>query len=79
MSKGYFTTGGHYIVLTDYVDGKIKVNDSNSYINSDKLWKYSDIRGQIRNMWAFSKPATTTTTTTPKAAATPAFGVLRSV
>ena len=81
MSKGYFTTGGHYIVLTDYVDGKIKVNDSNSYINSDKLWKYSDIRGQIRNMWAFSKPATTTTTTTttPKAAATPALGVLRSV
>ena len=55
MSKGYFTTGGHYIVFTDYVDGKIKINDSNSYINSDKLWKYNDIKGQIRNLWAFSK------------------------
>ena len=57
MSKGYFTTGGHYIVFTDYVDGKIKVNDSNSYINSERLWKYGEIKGQIRNMWAFSKPA----------------------
>ena len=53
----YFTTGGHYIVFTDYVDGKIKVNDSNSYINSERLWKYGEIKGQIRNMWAFSKPA----------------------
>ena len=75
MGKGYFTTGGHYIVLTDYVDGKIKVNDSNSYINSEKLWKYSDIKGQIRNLWAFSKPATTSNKATPKAASVPAFGV----
>ena len=56
MGKGDFTIYGHYIVFTDYVDGKIKVNDSNSYINSEKLWKYSDIKGQIRNLWAFSKP-----------------------
>ena len=56
MGKGYFTTGGHFIVFTDYVNGKIKVNDSNSYINSEKLWKYSDIKKQIRNLWAYSKP-----------------------
>ena len=78
MSKGYFTTGGHYIVLTDYVDGKIKVNDSNSYINSEKLWKYSDIKGQIRNLWAFSKPASSTASasTTPKTASAPDLGVV---
>ncbi len=72
MGKGYFTTGGHYIVFTNYVDNKIKVNDSNSYINSEKLWKYSDIKGQIRNLWAFSVPAKTTS----KAAAAPALEVL---
>ena len=54
MGKGYFTTGGHFIVMTNYVDSKIKVNDSNSYINSGKLWKYSDIKGQIRSLWAYS-------------------------
>ena len=40
--------------MTDYVDGKIKVNDPNSYSRSEQLWNYDDIQGEILNMWAYS-------------------------
>ena len=39
------------IVMTEYVDGKIKVNDPNSKARSDKLWNLSDIKSQIHNLW----------------------------
>ena len=51
MGPGDFTTSGHFIVMVDYVDGKIKVNDPNSRERSEKLWEYADIKGQIRNLW----------------------------
>lgn len=54
MGPGDFTDGGHYIVMVGYKDGKIMVNDPNSRANSKKLWKYDDIKDQIRNLWAFS-------------------------
>ncbi len=52
MGPGDFTTTGHFIVLTGYVDGKIKVNDPNSPTRSEMLWDFDDIKGQIRNLWA---------------------------
>lgn len=52
MRAGDFTTSGHYIVLTGLEDGKFRVNDPNSRVNSEKLWSYEDIEGQIRNLWA---------------------------
>ena len=54
MGPGDFTTSGHYIVLTDYVDGQIKINDPNSVARSEKLWNYDDICSQINNLWACS-------------------------
>lgn len=54
MGPGDFTTTGHFIVLTDWTRDGIQVNDPNSRENSDKLWQYDDIRGQIQNLWAFS-------------------------
>ena len=51
MRAGDFTTSGHYIVLVGEEDGLIRVNDPNSYINSEKLWSYEQIEGQIRNLW----------------------------
>ena len=54
MGEGDFTKEGHYIVLTGYENGKITVNDPNSYKNSEKLWDYKDIKDQIRNLWAYS-------------------------
>lgn len=51
MGPGDFTTSGHYIVMTGYVDGKIKVNDPNSPTKSEKLWDYDEIKDQIDNLW----------------------------
>lgn len=52
MGEGDFTTTGHYIVLTGVEDGMFRVNDPNSVENSQKLWSYEEIEGQIRNIWA---------------------------
>ena len=51
MGKGDFTSSGHYIVLIGLKDGKFIVNDPNSPENSQKLWSYEQIQGQIRNLW----------------------------
>ena len=51
MRAGDFTTSGHYIVLVGTEEGLIRVNDPNSYINSEKLWSYEQLEGQIRNLW----------------------------
>lgn len=51
MGPGDFTTTGHYIVMTGYIDGQIKVNDPNSIVRSNTLWSYEDIESQIRNLW----------------------------
>ena len=51
MGPGDFTTTGHFIVLTGCEDGKFKVNDPNSKTNSEQLWEYEDIKGQIKNLW----------------------------
>lgn len=54
MGPGDFTSSGHYIVMTDYVDGKIKINDPNSKVRSEKLWEFEDIKDQINNLWGCS-------------------------
>lgn len=51
MGPGNFTSTGHFIVMTAYEDGKIKVNDPYSKLRSEKLWELSDITNQIRNLW----------------------------
>ncbi len=38
MTKGHFTSGGHFIVLRGVRDGKILVADPASYKQSEKLW-----------------------------------------
>lgn len=53
MGAGDFTTSGHFIVFSGYQDGKIKVNDPNSRKNSEKLWDYDRISGQIKQLWVF--------------------------
>lgn len=51
MGPGDFTTSGHFIVLTEYTDGYVKVNDPNSPIRSQKQWKLTDIMPQMNNLW----------------------------
>lgn len=55
MGPGDFTTTGHFIVLTGYEDGKLKVNDPNSRQRSETLWEYEQIKTQIRNLWVFRR------------------------
>ncbi|MDD6567743.1 MAG: C39 family peptidase [Eubacteriales bacterium] len=52
MGPGDFTKKGHFIVMTGIEDGKIKINDPNSFENSNKLWDFDDISSQINNLWA---------------------------
>ena len=51
LGPGDFTTAGHYVVLVGIEDGKFRINDPNSVINSQKLWSYEELEGQIRNLW----------------------------
>ncbi len=53
LRPGDFTTTGHFIVLTEVVDGEIRVNDPNSKARSSKLWSYEALEGQIKNLWGF--------------------------
>lgn len=53
VGPGDFTTNGHFIVLAGVEDGKIRVNDPNSIINSGRLWTYQELASQICNLWAF--------------------------
>lgn len=56
MGPGQFTTAGHFIVLVGLEEGKFKVNDPNSKENSERLWSYEEISGEIKNLWACQKP-----------------------
>lgn len=55
MGPGEFTDNGHFIVLTAYKGGKIKLNDPNSRTRSEKLWDFEELEGQIENLWVFRK------------------------
>lgn len=57
VAPGDFTYRGHYIVIAGYKDGYFKVNDPNSYKNSEKKWTFQDLSWQISNMWMFEKAA----------------------
>ncbi|WP_028043223.1 C39 family peptidase [Candidatus Stoquefichus massiliensis] len=54
VSKGIFTSEGHFIVLREYKDGLIYVNDPNSYEKSQKGYTFKELRYQIKNLWAYS-------------------------
>lgn len=53
MGPGDFTDNGHFIVLTDWEDGMVTINDPNSRANSAKQWRFEDIKYQIRNLWVY--------------------------
>lgn len=55
VGPGHFTKRGHFIVMYGYKDGKIMVKDPNSYKNSETLYEFSEIKDEIKNLWAISK------------------------
>lgn len=55
VGPGDFTSKGHFILIVGYEDDGFRVNDPNSYNNSEKLWSFSKLSPQIKNLWAVSK------------------------
>ena len=55
MKEGHFTTGGHYIVIKNYYNEFILVNDPNSIINSKKMWDKDIVLNEAKMMWALDK------------------------
>lgn len=54
MRPGDFTTTGHYILIVGYNEEGFVVNDPNRRSNSEKIWDYDTLDGQIRNLWKIS-------------------------
>ena len=55
VRPGDFTQTGHVMVISGMdSNGNIILNDPNSFINSQKTWKYDRLRPQIKAMWVFS-------------------------
>ena len=52
VREGTFTSTGHFIVLTDYKNGKIHVNDPNSRKKS-QFYTYDELAPQIKNLWSY--------------------------
>lgn len=57
MGPGDFTTEGHFILLTGYDDGYVTVHDPNSRERSETLWRFADIREQMRALWVLRTAA----------------------
>ena len=51
VGPGFFTSTGHFIVMTEYEDGYVRVNDPNSHNRSEQTWKLTEVMEQIRNLW----------------------------
>ncbi len=55
MAPGDFTAAGHFILIRGYGKDGFKVNDPNCLQRSKKPWSYEELRGQIKNLWAYHK------------------------
>ena len=53
VGRGEFTTSGHYILIYGYDREGLIINDPNCVARSGKRWIFSDIRWQIKNIWAY--------------------------
>lgn len=51
VKSGYFTLGGHILVIDSYKNGKFIINDPNSIKNSQKTWTFNQLKDDIVNMW----------------------------
>ena len=54
MGKGDFTTAGHFIVIYGYDGEGFWVNDPNCVARSERKWSYSELSGQIKNLWVYT-------------------------
>lgn len=57
VGPGFFTTTGHFIIMTEYSDGYVRINDPNSPRKTAQTWKLTEVMPQIKNLWVCRKPA----------------------
>ena len=54
VGKGDFTDAGHFLVIAGADGDFLFVCDPNSIANT-RVWAWSDLKGQILNLWSFSR------------------------
>ena len=54
VGRGEFTTSGHYILVYGYDREGLIINDPNCVARSNQKWIFSEIRWQIKNIWAYT-------------------------
>jgi len=54
MGPGDFTAAGHFIVIYGYDGTGFLVNDPNCVARSRQTWSFSELKGQIKNIWVMS-------------------------
>ena len=52
VKRGDFTTGGHFILIYGYDEDGLYINDPFCVYRSNQKWNYSEIRSQIKAVWA---------------------------
>ena len=57
MGPGDFTAAGHFIVIYGYDADGFLVNDPNCVARSRKSWSFSELKGQIKNLWVLGGKA----------------------
>lgn len=65
MGKGSLTQNGHFIIITQILEnGNVRIADPNSYSNSTKEWKLSQLLSELEQsrdsgapLWAVSLPS----------------------
>lgn len=55
LGPGDFTDAGHFIVITGYTGEGFTICDPNSPQRSAQLWTFARLKGQVKNVWAFSE------------------------
>lgn len=48
------TFGGHAVIIREFTDEGVMINDPNSESNSDKLWKFEDLQVDIHSIFGLS-------------------------
>lgn len=56
MGPGDFTASRQCIVVSDYHDGMLTVNDPSSYVNSGKEWSFAAFADQVIDLWVVKVP-----------------------
>ena len=54
LGPGDFTGSGHFVLVTGYEEEGFRIHDPNRRETSGKIWGFSRLKGQIRNLWAMS-------------------------